>query len=85
MAYGDSKDLPRRTAFSIMLCHKGSNIAENPKYDGYQRGLALIVYKFFNKKTSGRGIKNIPTKELNKLIIRKFNKRKVPSSFIENI
>ena len=48
-----------------------------------------MVYKFFNKKTSGSGIKNISNKELaeelNKPIIRKFNKRKVQSPFIENI
>ena len=36
---------------------KAFNIAKNPKYDGYQSGLALIVYKFFDKKTSVRGIK----------------------------
>ena len=48
-----------------------------------------MVYKFFNKKTSGSGIKNISNKELaeelNKPIIRKFNKRKVQSPFIDNI
>ena len=42
------------------------NIAKNPKYDGYQRGLASMVYKFFDKETSGSGIKNenISNKEL---------------------
>ena len=42
------------------------NIAKNPKYDGYQRGLASMVYKFFDKETSGSGIKNenISDKEL---------------------
>ena len=42
------------------------NIAKNPKYDGYQRGLLLIVYKLFDKKTSGGAIKNeiISNKEL---------------------
>ena len=33
-------------------------MAKNPKYDGYQRGLASIVYKFFDKKTKGSGIVN---------------------------
>ena len=47
MAYGDSDKI---------LYDKAFNIAKNPKYDGYQRGLASIVYKFFDKKTSGSGI-----------------------------
>ena len=37
---------------------KAFNIAKNPKYDGYQRGFASMVYKFFDKKTSGGGIEN---------------------------
>ena len=66
MAYGDSKDLTRRTASDKILCDKASNIAKNPKYDGYQLGLASIVYIFFDKKTSGRTVKNenISNKEL---------------------
>ena len=40
MAYGDFKDLTRRTASDKILCDKAFNKAENPKYDGYQRGLA---------------------------------------------
>ena len=45
---------------------KAFNIAKNTKYDGYRRGLGLMVYKVFDKKTSGRGIKNeiISNKEL---------------------
>ena len=60
------------------------------KYDGNQRGLASMVYKFFDKKTSGGPIKNkiMSNKELaeklHKPIIRKFEKRKVYSSFIDN-
>ena len=57
--------------------------------DGYQRGLALMVYKFFDKKFSGSGIVNEPNyqlaNELHKPIIRKFKKRKVYSSFRDNI
>ena len=53
MVYGDFKDLTRRTASDKILCNKAFNIAKNPKYDGYQRGLASMVYKFFDKKTSG--------------------------------
>ena len=55
MAYGDFKDLARRTASNKILRDKAFNIAKNPKYDGYQRGLASMVYKFFNKRSSGSG------------------------------
>ena len=57
MAYADFKDLSRRTASDKILRDKAFNIAKNPKYDGYQRGLTLVVYKFFDKKTSGSIIK----------------------------
>ena len=50
MAYGDFKDLTRRTAFDKIVRDKAFNIAKNPKYDGYQRGLASIVCIFFDKK-----------------------------------
>ena len=91
MAYGDFKDLNRRTAADEVLRGKTFNVAKNPKYDGHQRGLASMVYKFFDKKSSGNGIKNenISNKqlagELNNPVIRKFNKRKVHSPFIDNI
>ena len=49
MAYGDFKDLKRRTAADNGLRDKAFNISKNPKYDGYQRGLASIVYKCFDK------------------------------------
>ena len=91
MAYGDFKDLARRAASDKVLRDKAFNIAKNPKYDGYQRGLASMVYKFFDKKSKGSGV-NIPlefneqlAKELHKPIIRKFKKRKVYSGFRENI
>ena len=48
MAYGDFKDLVRRTASDIILRDKAFNIAKNPKYDGYQREPASIVYTFFD-------------------------------------
>ena len=59
-------------------------------YDGYQRGLASIVYKFFDKKSQGSGLvsnkKNIQlADELHKPIIRKFKKRKLHSLFRDNI
>ena len=58
MAYGDFKDLTRTTDSDKILRDKAFNIAESPKYDEYQRSLASMVYKFFDKKTSGDGIKN---------------------------
>ena len=53
MAYGDFKDLNRRTVDDKVLRDKAFNIAKNPKYDGYQRGIVSMGYKFFDKKTSG--------------------------------
>ena len=53
MVYGDFKDLARRTASDKILRDKAFNIAKNPKYDGYQRQLAFMVYKFFDKKSAG--------------------------------
>ena len=49
MAYGDFKGLTRRTASDKILREKAFNIAKNSKYDGYQRGLGLMVYKNFDK------------------------------------
>ena len=78
MVYGGFKDLAKRTASDKVLRDKAFNVAKNPKYDGYQRGLASMVYKFFDKKSKGSGV-NIPlefneqlAKELHKPIIRKF-------------
>ena len=58
MAYGDFKDLIRKTFSDNALRDKAFNIAKNPKYDGYQRGLASMVYTFFDKKSTGSGITN---------------------------
>ena len=91
MLYGNFKDLTRRTASDKILRDKAFNIAKNPKYDRYQRGLASMVYKFFDKKTSGSGMKNENmfnkelAEELHKPVTRTFKKRKVHSSFIDNI
>ena len=107
MAYGDVKDLTRRTASDKILHDNTFNITKNRKYNGYQRGLTSVVYNFFDKKSawlpwsetlatrnksaSASGIKNenIAKKELaeelHKSIVRTFNKRKVHSSFIDNI
>ena len=89
MAYGDFKDLKRRTASDKILRDKAFNIAKNSKYDGYQRGLVSMVYKFFDKKSTGSGIANEPNhqlaNELHKPIIKKFKNRKVYSGFKDNI
>ena len=90
MANGDFKDLNRRTAADKVLRDKTFNIAKNWKYNEYQSGLASMVYKCFDKKTSGSGIKNENilkkqlAEELYKWIIRKFKKSKIHSPFIEN-
>ena len=55
---GDFKDLTRGTASEKILRDKAFNIAENPKYDGYQCELASVVYKFFDKKTLDLTVKN---------------------------
>ena len=91
MAYGDFKDLARRTASDKVLRDKAFNIAKNPKYDGYQRGLASMVYKFFDKMSAGSGanIQANPNKqlakELHKPIIKSFKKGTVYSGFKDNI
>ena len=98
MAYGDFKDLKRRTAADNVLRDTAFNIAKNPKYDGHQRELASMVYNFFNKKTKDSGvtlanksaIKSIPqneqlAEELHKPVTRKFKKREVYSTFKESI
>ena len=90
-AYGDCKDLARRTASDKVLREKAFNIEKNVKYDGYHRGLASMVYKFFDKKLKGRGVNNNNNnnmqlaKELHKPIIKNFKQRTVYSGFKENI
>ena len=53
MAYGDFKDLARRTASDKVLRDKAFNITKNPKYHGYKRGLASMAYNFFDKSRKG--------------------------------
>ena len=85
------EDLAKRTAADNVLRDKAFTIARDKKYDGYERGLASMVYKFFDKKSQGRGLVNNNKEnvqlanELHKPIIRKFKKRKVYSSFRDNI
>ena len=102
-AYSDSKDVTKRNVADKTLRNKAFNIAKDPKYDGYQRGLASVVYNVFDKKstwladksTKGSGVTTLTNKflsqnqqlaeELHKPIIIKFKKRKVHSTFKDNI
>ena len=94
-AYSESKDLTKRTVVDKILRNRAFNIAKDQNYDGYQRGLASMVYKFFDKKSKGSGAKHVNTKlatqnqqlseEVLKPIIRKFGKRKVHAAFKDNI
>ena len=90
MVYGDFKDLTKKTAADQVLRDKAFKNASDQKYDGYQRGLASMVYKFFYKKSQESGLgsnkENMQlADELHKPIIRKFEKIKLHSSFRDNI
>ena len=86
MAY-NFKDLKSQTYSDKVLKDKAFKIASYPKYDRYQRGLASMVYKFFNKDSKRAGIKKNQqlANELHKPVIRKFKKITVYSSFKDNI
>ena len=76
MAYGDFKNLAKRTVSDKALRDKAFNIAKNLKYDGYQRGLAPMVYKFFDKKSSlGSGVNNEITQ--NKKLVEELQKNRL--------
>ena len=88
MAYGNSKDFAKRTQSGKVLRDKAFKIAGYAKYDGYQRGLAAMVYTFFDKKSSWSGVATPSyqsANELHKQIIRKFKRRIVYSLFRNNI
>ena len=90
MVYGRYKDLTQRTQSDRLLRGKAFEIASNLKFDGYERELASMVYKFFDKKSAaGSGINSISNQqlahELHKPIIRKFKRRRVYSSFKDNV
>ena len=76
MTYGKSKDLTKRTQSDKGLRNKTFKIVSDPKFDGYQRGLASMVYKFFDKMSSGSNVAAIeqnyqPAIELHGQIIKK--------------
>ena len=72
MAYGKYKDLTKRTQSGKVLRDKAFKIARNPEYDGYQRGLTSMIYKFFNKNSladksaKDSGIKSMSNQQLEK-------------------
>ena len=87
MAYGLTKNLVKRTQSDNILKDKAFKIAIDPNYDGYQRGLASIVYKFFDKKSTslnksvslnkfskGSGIVNKSANEQNYQLANKIHK-----------
>ena len=80
IAYDKSKDLIKRTQSDKVLRDKVFKIPSNPKYDGYQRGLASMVYKFFDKKSKGSGITNELNyqlaNELHKQLLKNFKNEK---------
>ena len=82
-AYAKYKDVENRSISDQKLKNSAYDIARNPEYDGYQRGLASMVCKFFDKKFMGSGIardsSSILADELHKPVIKNFNKRKVYS------
>ena len=85
MAYGDFKNLVKRTASDKFYRDEAFNFAKNPKYNGYQRGLASMVYKLFDKKSTDSGITMLKNKKLteeyHKTTIKKVKRRKLYSSF----
>ena len=92
-AYAKYKDKLNRKQYDIVLKNKALKIATDARVNGYQTGLASMVYKFFNEITKGSGINNKGNllvhsqlaEELHKPIIKNFKRRKVYSSFKDNI
>ena len=89
-AYNKYKDSVSRKQSDVVLENEALKIALDPKVNGYQRRLASMVYKFFNERTKRMGLKNslnnkILANKLHKPIIKNFKRRKVYSSFKDNI
>ena len=92
-AYAKYKDRANRRQSDIVLKNKALKIATDPRVNGYQRGLASMVYKFLNERTNGSGINlqanslnnEVLAEEFHKPIIKNFKRRKVYSSFKDNI
>ena len=91
MAYDKSKDLTKRTQTYKVFRDKTFKIASDSEYDGYQKGLVSMVYKFFDKTFSESGVatESEPNyqlaNELHRQIIKKFRRGKVYASHKDNI
>ena len=81
MAYGESKDLAKKTQSDKVLRDKAFKVASDPKYDSYQRGLASVVYKFFDKKSASLNLVEVVL-TLSQTII---SRVKFIGRFIENL
>ena len=83
------KDLAKRAYSGKVVRDKAFKIVSDLKYDGYQRGLVWMVYKFFDRSSSGSSVdaepNYQPTNELHRQNVRKFKRRKIYSSVRENI
>ena len=76
--YFDSKDLAKRPISDKILKDRADEIARNRNYDGYQRALASMVYKFFDKKLGLRiNLNEQLAEQLHEPVIKKFKSRKV--------
>ena len=93
-AYSNSKDLAKRTVSDNIMKDTAYGIGRNPKFDGYQRTLAGMIYKFFYKKTgsgaiatskAGVSVNEELAEELHKPVIEKFKRTKVYARFKDNI
>ena len=85
-AYAKYKVRLNRKQYGAVLKSKALKIAMDLKVNGYQRGLASMIYKFFNERTKGMGFENeILANEVHKPIIKNSKIRKVYSSFKDNI
>ena len=65
MTYRDFKDLAKRAASDEVLRDKAFNFAKNPKCNEYQKGLASMVYKLFDKNSLGSGDNNEIKQKMN--------------------
>ena len=81
MAEGDFKALNKKTADDKVLPDKAFNIAKDRKYDRYQRGLVSMVYKLFDKKTSGGTVNNELAEELHKKLLENLKKENYTQLF----
>ena len=85
-AYSDSEDLAKWTILDKILKDRANEIARNRGFDGYQRALESMVYKFFDKKTgSGASFNEQLAEWFHKPVTKKFKRRKVYARFKDNI